>query len=211
MRIMYVADTVSLFPWQGLVIVDCHASYAELRKIHGGPVLREAKPHYLRAPTSRDLVYGRLIRPFMYTVVFFVEDFAGLVQSAITLARWVQLLISNTIPTSLRLLVVHDGENPRAFCRQIDTELLVMLRKVSPERPYSMPEIVALREKCFSSVAVADFDAVDGDILAHLPPDESAQSFETKFRLMLNHICEYSSAPFDLFGATDGRITTAVL
>ncbi|KAI0550157.1 hypothetical protein F4679DRAFT_221953 [Xylaria curta] len=199
-----VADTVSLFPWQGLVIMDCHASHSELRKIRGGPVPKEAKSHYLRAPT-RDSVYGRLLRPFVHMVVFFVEDFAGLVQSAVTLARWVQLSMSDTIPTPPRLLVVHDGGDPRAFCRQIDTELLVMLRKISPERPYSMREIVALREKCFSSVAVTNLDAVDRDILAYSPPEQPAQSFEAKFRLMLGHICEHASAPFDLLGAADAE------
>ncbi|RYC63895.1 hypothetical protein CHU98_g2320 [Xylaria longipes] len=62
-------------------------------------------------------------------------------------------------------------------------------------------EIVALREKCFSSVATTDCGAVGGVLLT---PDET-WSFEPQFRLLLNHLCEYSAAPFDLFAATDAE------
>ncbi|KAI1288772.1 hypothetical protein F5Y03DRAFT_401560 [Xylaria venustula] len=173
-----VASTVSLSSWGEFILVDCHtfSPVTKVKTLPGGPVPCEVQTHHLRT-SSVDSVYGRLIRSFMHTVVFFVGSFAGFTQSTATLARW------------------------------LDTEPLILLRKVSPERPYSMPEISSLRETCFRSVTVTTFDELPGKMFdggrAH--PHGAFLSFKTNFRLMLSHLCEYASAPFDLFGATDAQ------
>ncbi|KAJ2970336.1 hypothetical protein NUW58_g9728 [Xylaria curta] len=177
-----VANTISLYSWEERMIVDCHTPYpAEVTKLRGGPVDSGVRLHHLQTPTI-DSIYGRLIRPFMDTIVCFVEDFAGPVQSAATLARWIQVSMTDTISNPPRLLIVDPGD-----------------------RPYSMPEIAALRRKCFRTVTVTKFETLRQAVLKReeAPPREVRRGFEARFRLMLNHLCEYSSAPFDVFRATD--------
>ncbi|KAI0968789.1 hypothetical protein F4678DRAFT_463980 [Xylaria arbuscula] len=146
---------------------------------------------------STNVMHAFGIRPayaaLLHTVTFFVEDFAGLTPSAVILARWVQALMHDIVSTRPRLLIVHDREaDTCAFCRQLDTELLVPLRKISPERPYSMSEIIALRETCFGSVVITTYDELPAKMHdeKEVTPHDSRPGFETNFRLMLHHLCK---------------------
>lgn len=107
------------------------------------------------------------------------------------------------VSLSPRLLIVHQSSHmsTRRFCRQVDAELLTMLRRMSPERPYAMAEISSIRQTCFKDMEVllseslrAAMDSLDEEQGAQSqPPVEQAVTFH----FLLAHLCEYSSLGFD--------------
>ncbi|KAI0836088.1 hypothetical protein F5Y06DRAFT_109197 [Hypoxylon sp. FL0890] len=201
-------NSITLFKKDGFVIADCEVgSMPVLKKIRGGPLPDQERLHHL-STTDPESIFSRLIRPVVPVVLVFVDDIGGTDKSARMLAQWVRASMNDSPISSPRLLVVQreGGTTSRDFCRILHVELLLLLRKSSPERPYSFPEVVQLRKKCFGSVYVVQAEELRASIFSHINEEKEIQrsagpiyEFYGTFKLLTAHLHEHPGLPFDLF------------
>ena len=202
-------NTILLRDWYHYVIADCHfTTTSMLRKMRGGVMAAEARLHHLMLEDPES-VLARLVRPFVSSILFFADDLGGLRCSARTLAKWALFSMQDNIPFPPRLLLVHhcSGADARLFCRQTDAELLTLLRRTSPERPYTIAEVREIRRRCFDSVEVIPQDVLLDTLSERYAEQLHVRSVEqgAAFRLLVAHLCEHPSLGFDMLEALNSK------
>ena len=204
-------NTVTLHDWYHYVIADCYLTCTPvLRKMRGGPLPAEAQLHHLMQGDP-ERVLARLVRPLASCILLFADDFGGLRRAASMLARWVLFSMRDSIPYPPHLFVVHHSgsADSRSFCRRTDAELLMLLRRASPERPYAAAKVSDIRRRCFDSMEVIARDAVldtvserfEAERVLHMRSVESTVAF----RLLATHLCAHPALEFDMLEALNAR------
>ena len=196
------SNTLSVYAWGLGTAIDYEIGKSQdLHRMNGGPLPPTAQRHHLACLHPPQLI-SRIMR-LTSTVLLFADDLGGTAGSARLLAQCIEdSMDDRNVGCPVLIIVQHAGPSGcRDFCRALHIELLTRLRRSRPDRPYSMTEIIKIRECFFDRIVLVGFADVEKTVLEYSKQSKRALLSDVAVQALLSHLRNHPNTKFDVLEA----------